>query len=220
MKQAEIKELQAKIQEAVVKLKKGKKIGEAVPVGISEAKPKLLPRNPDTGQICRTFIANGTTYTILTPEEGVGIYRWTHFEKAKIRLGFSKTFQQIYDWVAKGVNMANGPITTLSDLRTHINNHFRPLLDGIIEMGEERYSTAFWTCTLFIVMEGEDITKWIQEDQQKKIEDWAKEGYSENDFFILCAGSMRGFAQKFRSRLQEIQEIEKVFPTNTNTNST
>lgn len=184
---------------------------------ISHAKP--LPRDPDTGKIARTFIANGNVYTRLTVEEGVGITRWTHMDKSKVTIAFARTFQQIYDWIAKGINIANGPITTLGELRTVINTHFRPLLDGIMELGEERFSTAFWMCTLFIVKEGEDIRRWVPEEQEQKIKDWAEEGYSENDFFLLCIAFVKGFKERYQERLEEIQKIEQGLSAVTATSS-
>lgn len=160
----------------------------------TKGKLKNLPRH-ENGELCRVFLANGTKYTILSPEEGISLKRWNSYEQMSISFGFNKTFQAIYNFMTKVLHESykfNDP----SLMKDFLAKRIHAFLDGVIEIGEQRYSMAHWMCTLFIVKEGEDLTTYVKEEQEKKLDDWNTE-YKVEDFFFVCLTSISGLAEKF-----------------------
>ena len=68
-------------------------------------------------------------------------------------------------------------------------------VDGISRAGQTNYTYTFWVACLFIVKEGEDLTQFIEAEQQSKIEDWASE-FHEQDFEELVKKKYQEFSRK------------------------
>lgn len=165
---------------------------------------KKLPRDSD-GQILREFTANGNEYIILNGEDGLGALRTSALNRFNIQFGMARTFPMIHKDVADILNIVNGE-GSLAEIRTKLGQHILPMLDGLGTISKERYDLAFWVCTLFIVRDGEDLTKWIESEQLEKIEDWNAEGITEWDFFTLAGSSDKSFFPIYRATKKAAQE--------------
>lgn len=201
----------------------GKKVKAAAggwPVGTwhADVGPKPLPRDPATGTISRTFIANGTEYLILG-ENGIGIERWSQYEKSSISLSFNRTFQAIYQYIIEGLNSINAA-PDINAVKLTANRHFLALMDSIKDLSESRYSMAFWICTLFIVRRGEDITRWEEKEQEEKIKDWKAENISEGDFFLLAASGQSGLVKTIQRLREESRRLQQQLMGVTGTTET
>jgi|GEM_PF-2171768 len=165
---------------------------------------KKLPRRDD-GTLSRTFEANEITYTIRTADEGVSISRFNEYQRMSAMLGFGATFQKLYENITKSIKLANGVVSsenTFTDLVLHLD----AMRQSILEASEDRNSLALYICTLFIVREGEDLTTWSMEEARDKIDDWNREGYSAEDFFLLALGSVAGFKNEYLALIERLSE--------------
>ena len=139
-----------------------------------------LPRDPsNTNQFLPKFQTERHTYTIIG-ENGIGIDRYTTFQKRAIQRGFGRDFQSILDELAK-IYRQLGTDTSKADSIVAI----RALMDGVADFGREQFDAALWICTLFVMREDETVKDYSEEIALEKINDWAAYGYSELDFFLL-----------------------------------
>ena len=161
---------------------------------------KPLPREPD-GSYSRHFTANGVRYTIRTADEGTTIERYTAMKKMGVALGFSSSFEALVREVEGVEGLLNTLVTKepkLRDTFLRLNN----LKRGILETSRTRYDLSLYYCTLFIVRDGEDLTQWVQAEQDEKIADWNAEGYDVHDFLRLGLSTVEGFTAVY-ARLYE-----------------
>jgi len=145
------------------------------------------------------FIANGTTYFIKNTLS-VSRYRW--FEKYQVTFGFAREFKQIYDTLARSVDLANkGKGLEAWNLVFNLKE----------EVGknnlDNRHHNGMYICALFIVTENEDLTEWDEKIAEKKINDWNKEGYDVNSFFRLAANLVVGYIDILDSIFQHTSEV-------------
>ena len=84
------------------------------------------------------------------------------------------------------------------------------LAKAIGEGLEKRTNNAMMLCALFIVGEDEDLTKWDEQEQMKKIDDWNSEGYDVNSFFRLAANLVTGFIDDLEEILSDTSELAKT----------
>jgi hypothetical protein len=82
--------------------------------------------------------------------------------------------------------------------------------DSMFKFARSRFEMMFVFCTLFIVREGEDMTKWVMEEQTAKIEDWNKECYNEQDFLALGLTRIQGYSKILKESAQNAVETEQV----------
>lgn len=190
-------------------LKKIKKqYPEAVEVSTRAEGVVDLPRMPN-GQMAPTFEANGKQYTILDPEDGIGIKRYTELQKMLIpaQHGFS-SFKAMYDyWTeeAKKLMTMSGEGTIKIALADSINNFKR----NISEIDNDRFLQSVRICTVFIVAEGEDTAKYSRSEAERKIEDWAKANINVLDFFVLALGRLSDFSNAYQQELNKIPEEDR-----------
>lgn len=159
----------------------------------------------EDGTPVRTFQANGVTYKVRTLSEGIGVKRYSLFRKAQAILGMGATFENLVNNLAQAEKFYNSIATKnpqLLDLGIILNNMKR----GIVESSKERYDFAFWLCTLFIVREGEDLTQWVEADQEEKIKDWNAEGINEQDFLALALSTLTGFISTYKRFTAQLKE--------------
>lgn len=155
---------------------------------------KNLPRK-ENGDYEREFMANGNKYIILSAEEGIGIIRWSKLQLMSSVLGYGTDLATLEQGFVKLSELFNGFVknkNTVFEIATHINE----MRSGMITESRRNFSYVFWTACLFIVKEGEDMTKFIEEEQEKKIEDWNKEGINEQEILDLTKKKLISFIQK------------------------
>lgn len=158
---------------------------------------KRLPRNEKGTDFARTFKANGNTYIVRTQKEGIGILRYSMFQNFTSVWAFEadagSQMKAWQDMVAKLDDFLRGK-ASLSEVYAIA----RSATDGLNRTRATDYRYVFWLATLFVVREGEDMTTYIEEDQQKKIDDWNAEGYNEQDFDELVKKKVVEFSRASR----------------------
>lgn len=152
------------------------------------------------------FEANGRIYKV---KNTLTVTRFNEFEKLQNHYGFGLTFDQIVAKLNQSIDFAN------KGKGVEAWNIIFNLKEGIASRLEERSHPALLLCSLFIVTEDEDLTTWNEKEQKVKIDDWSKEGYDVNDFFVLASNLVTNFlpiyGEIFRSTSKEAKE--KSSPT-------
>jgi hypothetical protein len=152
------------------------------------------------------FEAKGVTYHVK-PSLSVERYRW--FEKLQLDFGFGHTFKELYDMLQKAVDLANkGKGLESWNIVFNIKESVGKNLDN-------RAHTSMYICSLFIVTEEEDLTKWDEQEADQKIKNWNDEGYDVNCFFRLAANLVNGYITALDEIFQPISELAaKMEPLN------
>lgn len=119
--------------------------------------------------------------------------------------------------IVNGIGMSIADVMEyIRKLRNEVNNFGRgkgnfveagllikALEEDLMRITKKRHAVNFMFLTLFIIREGEDLTKWEEEEQNEKIDDWNSEGYNEQDFLELGLSMVMGFAETFRKYSQQ-----------------
>jgi hypothetical protein len=186
---------------------------------MSDEKPltkiKRLPRNPD-GTFKRSFIANGTKYTIRSSEDGVGIVRYTELVKRSGTLAFGTNFQTTIDFYKKLREDLNEVVRGKGDIFSIVLN-IQNMMEGVVVASKQKYEYAFYFASLFVTREGEDLRYWNSDLAEDKINDWVEEGLSETDFLTLALLEVPGYLKEYRifeqskSRRQK-DDSQKTYP--------
>ncbi len=157
-----------------------------------QATLKKLPRD-EKGNYAREFVANGTTYIIRTQEEGIGINRYCRLLNMSSVWGLQADLgSQLGAW-SKATKAIDQALIGKASFGEYYGIA-QSAVDGINRAGQTNYTYAFWVACLFIVEKGEDMTKFVEADQQKKIEDWAIE-YHEQEFEQLVKKKYAEFSR-------------------------
>ena len=168
----------------------------------AEARRNLKPLRNKDGTFPRKFKANGHTYIIRTRDEGLGIVRTSEFMKMEIVNGIGMSITDVIDYIRKLKNEINNFGRNKGNF-VETGLLIKALEDDLMKITRKRYAVNFMFLTLFIVREGEDLTRWEEDEQNEKIDDWNKEGYNENDFLALGLDMVQGFAETFRRYSQQ-----------------
>ena len=147
------------------------------------------------------FQANGKTYVV---KDSLSVERYRWFEKYQIDFGFGRSYKSIADALKKSIDLAN------KGKGIEAWNLVLNLAKAIGEGLEKRTNNAMMLCALFIVGEDEDLTKWDEQEQLKKIDDWNSEGYDVNSFFRLAANLVTGFIDDLEEILSDTSELAKT----------
>lgn len=159
-----------------------------------QATLKKLPRD-EKGNYAREFVANGTTYIIRTQQEGIGINRYCRLLNMSSVWGFQADLgSQKNAWV-KATKAVDQALIGKGSFGEYFGIA-QSAVDGLNRTGETNYTYSFWVACLFVVRKGEDITKFVDAEQQKKIEDWATEGYHEQEFEQLVKKKYTEFSRQ------------------------
>lgn len=154
---------------------------------------KRIPRD-EKGNYAREFVSNGVRYIIRTQEEGIGIERYCRLLNMSSVWGFQADLgSQIGAW-----SKATKAVDSALIGKGSFGEYFaiaQSAVDGLNRTGETNYTYAFWVACLFVVREGEDMTTFVEADQQTKIADWAKE-YHEQEFEELVKKKYQEFSKK------------------------
>ena len=150
------------------------------------------------------FEANGKKYFV---KQSLSVERFRWFEKYQVDFGFGRTYKSIADSLKKAIELGNkGKGIEAWNI---VLNLMRSVGDGL----EKRTNNAMLICALFIVTEDEDVTKWDEQQQIEKINDWNTEGYDVNSFFQLAANLVQGFIDDLEEILQGTSDLAQVLQT-------
>jgi len=179
---------------------------------MSNTKIKLLPRNDKGTDYAREFIANGNRYIIRTQEEGIGIRRYSMFQNFTSVWAFEAdagTQARAWQKMTEQLDQFLRGKASLSQVYAIAQS----AVDGLNRTRATDYRYVFWCATLFIVRDDEDLTKYVEEDQQKKIDDWNAEGYHEQDFDELVKKKVQEFSRPYQLPSKEAQEAQPEHPS-------
>jgi hypothetical protein len=151
----------------------------------------IAPKMPDLN--AKTFTANGKTYTRLS---SLPVGRYEEYERLQIEFAFNASFENLF----KAMQAAYLDLNALkaADASVKLYN----ALHGITAI-EAKDTAACKLCALFLVTEGEDITKIDEALNQQKIEDWRQEGIDVNYFFTLAALFINGYKDAYKMLTQD-----------------
>lgn len=147
-------------------------------------------------------------YRVMRPGDPLGITRFSEYEKLQIAFGFGQSFAGILD-VYGQIERLLGADKPFAEIRTEAILLVNSAKRSIVDMSAARYNKALYLATLFIVREGDDATKWDMHTAESYIQDWAEEGLSEQDFFMLSASAVRGFKETFNKIKGEVSREEE-----------
>lgn len=163
-----------------------------------------LPRD-ENGKIKRRFKGrSGQEYIIRTQEEGIGIDRKTLYDKMMPMLHYGMTYQGIFNSVKQAQRMLTGE-GSLHERNLKATLFLESITGTAEKLSQTTYSTIYEMCSLFIVTPDEQLDKWIQEEQNDKIEDWNI--YHEDDFFLLLLNSIPDYMIQYRELISTLKEV-------------
>lgn len=139
--------------------------------------------DPQTQKFVSEFKANGQKYYIRRPEDGLPLLRYERLQELSTVTSFDGTYSEIISKVNGLVDKANSLVTKqpkLNELFLDIEN-----IKQSLNKKDRNWDYSLLTCTLFIVKPDEDLTKWEQQEQERKIEDWNTSAIPMQDFFFL-----------------------------------
>ena len=148
-----------------------------------------------------SFEANGKTYYV---KNSLSVERFRHFEKYQVDFGFGRTYKSISESLRKSIELAN------KGKGLEAWNIIFNLMNAVGDSLDKRVNNGMLICALFIVTEDEDLTKWDEQEQLNKINDWNTEGYDVNSFFRLAANLVEGFIGDLEEVLQNTSELAQA----------
>ena len=138
--------------------------------------------DPDTLQWRTRFEANGTSYRIITPEQGLPLLRYTKLRAALAMVGFDSAMPDMMQQLKKMRELLNAQGKSMTfDLSVAVHNMMET-----VKRSDRNWDFATWAATLFIVRDGEDLTRYDEADAERKIEDWNAAKIYPADFFLCC----------------------------------
>lgn len=159
---------------------------------------KALKRLPRAGgneaKIASKFIANGNTYYIRTPEQGIGFLRYTKLLNMTAVVGYGANYSDIQRNWSKVNEMLNAFYRGENNMG-EIFAHVKSQTDGIAQDSQRLFNIVFWVCCLFVVRSDESLSEWDEAYQEEKIQDWHLEGFNEQDFLELALQGLIAFAK-------------------------
>lgn len=141
----------------------------------------------EAGDFVPEFKANGKTYYILNPKEGLPLRRQRELEKMSVVVPFNAGLGEVLASLQRMKQVCNTLVGTSKE-----TPNFTGLIEEIVNLerglneSSRKWQASLIMCTLFIIEPGEDLKTWSIDHANRKIEDWAAEGLIEQDFFILA----------------------------------
>jgi hypothetical protein len=141
--------------------------------------------------------ANGKEYKVL---KELTIERFKQLDKMEVEFFYGFDMKGLFDKLtaAFGDLNKNKP----ADASVKIHN----LIKGIADRIDDREHVVLRICSLFLITDDEDITKWDEDLAKKKAKDWAEEGYTMSSFFSLVANFLPGFLAAYENATQDTSE--------------
>lgn len=149
----------------------------------TDANGRLLP-----------FTTDKYKYTPIVPGTPMGILRWKEYEKLRIIAGFGKSFSQLVEMLDNLMRIAGGD-KPMAEIRTDLILTLNSAKKAIVDMSSQRYPSAFYLATLFIVREGHTLQDWSYQIADDYIEDWEKSSVNEQQLFFFALSTIAGFKQ-------------------------
>lgn len=169
-----------------------------------------LPRDPnDPNRFLSTFKTDKHTYTIVG-EHGIGINRFTVFQKRSLQRGFARDFQQIYDELTK-IKLVIGGEANIGKMRADAIVNITAIQDSVADFSKEQFDASLWLSTLFVLREDENMATYSEQIAEEKIRDWADFGLSELDFFLLSGQMIPGYGKAYQETIQKSQAAQKKY---------
>lgn len=177
---------------------------------MEETRDRIRALEKDADGVILPFKTKKGKYFIIRPGEPLGIQRWMEYERLKIVLGTGKTFTGLIESI-HAVEKLLGSDKPLAEIRLEAILTLNGLRRGLVELSKERYNYALYMATVFIYREGDDPLTWSQTKATEYIEDWAKEGLSEVDFFGFALSTVTGLREIYNGLKQEMdREAERL----------
>ena len=131
------------------------------------------------------FTANGKTYYIRNPKDGLPLRRQRELEKMSVVVPFNAGLGEVISSLSRMKKICNSLIGSKEGNFTGLVEEIVNLERGLSE-SNRKWQASLIMCTLFIYEPGEDLKTWDIDQANRKIEDWAAEGLIEDDFFSLA----------------------------------
>lgn len=145
---------------------------------------------------------SGKKYTIRQPDEVFSFVRLNEYHKWTLTLQHGKAHQQQYKELSEAIKLCDK--AAMGQGFTELAAHLQNMRENLSEISNRKYDAASLICTLFIVTDDEDITKWSQTEGQIKVDDWKE--YSPLDFFLLAMHSSKELKDSFQRMNQSLEK--------------
>ncbi len=142
----------------------------------------------------KAFIeANGKKYKI---HKELTIARYKVMEQLEVEFYYGFTMKDMFDRLKAAYKDLN--TNKLADSAVKVYQ----VMEGIADRIDEREPVMLRLASLFLCVDGEDLSKWDDDLAKEKIADWEAEGYAINDFFTLVANLVPGFIKHYQETLE------------------
>ena len=138
----------------------------------------------ETGRWQTDFEANGNTYKILSPSDGMSLRRYTKLRAALSIAGNDATFgeqKQNIDRAIKLIDQVATQKTGMVELSVILTNMSQAILRS-----DRKWHYSAWAATLFIIRKGENVSEYDETLAEEKISDWNAANINASDFFFCC----------------------------------
>lgn len=152
------------------------------------------------------FKANGKTYYIRNPKEGLPLRRQRELEKMSVVVPFNAGLGEVISSLSRMKKICNTLIGSKEGNFTGLVEEIVNLERGLSE-SNRKWQASLIMCTLFIYEPGEDLKTWDIDQANRKIEDWAAEGLIEDDFFTLA---MQWSTYKLTLQAQLLEKVKRA----------
>lgn len=132
--------------------------------------------------------ANGKEYKYI---KELPIARFKELDKMEVEFFYGFDMEKMFEKLKASFDDLNKG--KMADAAVKVHN----LMKGIADRVDKREHIVMRICSLFLITDDEDITKWDEELASKKARDWEAEGYAMTDFFSLAATSLPGFLRTY-----------------------
>lgn len=157
---------------------------------MSETATKTTIKHIDV--TANSFEANGNKYLILG---SIPVARFQKFEALQAQLAWGVEFESMYTNIRKVYDLLNK--VKFAEAAVTANN----MLEAVARPLEGREHPMLMLCTVFIVRENEDLSRWDETNASEKIADWKADCYAVEDFFGLAFNSVRGLSAVYLASL-------------------
>ena len=152
------------------------------------------------------FTANGKTYYIRNPREGLPLRRQRELEKMSVVVPFNAGLGEVISSLSRMKKICNSLVGGKDANFTGLVEEIVNLERGLSE-SNRKWQASLIMCTLFIYEPGEDLKTWDIDQANRKIEDWAAEGLIEDDFFTLA---MQWSTYKLTLQAQLLEKVKRA----------
>lgn len=143
----------------------------------------------------KEFEANGKKFTV---NANLSISRYEQYEKLQPRLAYGIDFDTMFKQLKQQYQLLND--RKFADAAVISHN----LMSGIKDILDlKREDPALLMCALAILGPGEDPGAYDEKVQLEKIDDWRKEGYGIDGFFLFAVSIMKGLPKAYNEYIME-----------------